>query len=125
MRIVLTALFALAGLSSAVAETNDVAETVASTNDTATAVASTNAPVAKSTVGSIAGWRIATRVFKLNHANAKEVADKFNATWNGEFGQTWKVTKMAVPFEESNSLMVTAPGAILDACEKALRELDV
>ena len=125
MRILLTVLFAIVGLSSAVAETNDVAEAAASTNDTSSAVASTNVAPVKSSVGSVAGWRIATRVFKLNHANAKEVADKFNATWNGEFGQTWKVAKMAVPFEESNSLMVTAPGAILDACEKALKELDV
>lgn len=71
------------------------------------------------------GWRIDTQVFKLNHASALEVAEKFNTMWNGEFGQTWKVAKMAVPFEESNSVMVTAPGAILDACEKAIRELDI
>ena len=71
------------------------------------------------------GWKIATRIFKLNHASAVEVAEKFNTMWNGEFGQTWKVARMAVPFEESNSVMVTAPGAILDACEKALGELDI
>ena len=71
------------------------------------------------------GWRIATRIFKLNHASAREVSAKFNETWNGEFGQTWKVAKMSVPFEESNSVMVTAPGAILDACEKVIEELDV
>ena len=71
------------------------------------------------------GWRISTRIFRLVHANAIEIAEKFNETWNGEFGQSWKVAKMAVPFEESNSVMVTAPGAILEACETALRELDV
>ena len=71
------------------------------------------------------GWRISTRIFKLNHASASEVAEKFNQMWNGEFGQTWKVTRMAVPFEESNSVMVTAPGGILDACASALKELDV
>lgn len=71
------------------------------------------------------GWRIDTQIFKLNHASAKEVAEKFNTMWNGEFGQTWKVAKMAVPFEESNSVMVTAPGAILDACAKAIAELDI
>ena len=68
---------------------------------------------------------ITTRIFKLNHASAVEVAEKFNMMWNGEFGQVWKVTKMAVPFEESNSVMVTAPSVILDACAKALDELDV
>ena len=69
--------------------------------------------------------RIATRIFKLQHASAVEVAERFNTMWNGEFGQVWKVTKMAVPFEESNSVMVTAPGVILDACATALSELDV
>ena len=69
--------------------------------------------------------QIETRIFRLCHASAAEVAANFNAMWNGEFGQVWKVTKMAVPFPESNSIMVTAPSVILDACEKAIRELDV
>ena len=68
---------------------------------------------------------IDTRVFRLNHVSAAEVAKKFNEMWNGEFGQVWKVTKMAVDFPESNTLMVTAPRPILDACEKAVRELDI
>lgn len=88
------------------------------TNDTKAAVVETKQPARPD------GWRISTRVFKLTHACAREVAEKFNMMWNGEFGQTWKVSKMAVPFEESNSLMITAPGAILDACEEALKELD-
>ncbi len=69
--------------------------------------------------------RIETRIFKLNHASAAEVAANFNAMWNGDFGANWKVTKMAVAFPESNSLMVTAPRLILDACEKSISELDV
>ena len=69
--------------------------------------------------------QIETRIFKLNHAAATEVAENFNTMWNGEFGQTWKVTKMAVAFRESNSIMVTAPRPILLACEMALRELDI
>ncbi len=69
--------------------------------------------------------RIETRIFKLNHASAAEVATNFNAMWNGDFGASWKVTKMAVAFPESNSLMVTAPRLILDACEKSIAELDV
>ena len=66
-----------------------------------------------------------TRVFRLEHASAAEVADKLNEMWNGEFGQLWKVSKMAVPFQESNSIMVTAPRIVLDACANAVTELDV
>ena len=69
--------------------------------------------------------RIDTRVFKLNHASATEIAEKFNEMWNGEFGQNWKVMKMAVAFQESNAVMITAPKAILDACEKMICELDI
>lgn len=69
--------------------------------------------------------RIETRIFKLNHASATEVAANFNAMWSGDFGANWKVTKMAVAFPESNSIMVTAPRLILDACGKSIAELDV
>ena len=69
--------------------------------------------------------QIDTRVFRLNHVSAQEVATKFNEMWNGEFGSTWKVTKMAVAFVESNSIMITAPRIILQACEKMIGELDV
>ena len=67
---------------------------------------------------------IGTRIFKLNHASATEVAEKFNSMWSGEFGQTWKIQKMAIAFEESNAVMITAPGVILEACEKSIGELD-
>ena len=67
---------------------------------------------------------IDTKIFKLNHASAVEVANKFNSMWSGEFGQTWKVAKMAVAFEETNSIMITAPGVIMEACENAILELD-
>ena len=69
--------------------------------------------------------QIDTRIFRLVHASAVEVADKLNEMWNGEFGQVWKVTKMAVPFEESNTIIVTAPRSILNACEKIVGGLDV
>ena len=69
--------------------------------------------------------QIDTRVFKLNHISASEMADRFNEMWNGEFGQNWKVTKMAVAFQESNAVMITAPKIILDACERMVSELDV
>ncbi|MBO5750922.1 MAG: hypothetical protein J6R80_00785 [Kiritimatiellae bacterium] len=69
--------------------------------------------------------QIDTRIFRLAHASAEEVAESFNKMWSGDFGVTWKVTKMAVAFPESNSIMVTAPRLILDACEKSIRDLDV
>ena len=69
--------------------------------------------------------RISTRVFRLAHASAEEVAARFNATWSGDFGTTWKVTKIAQAFPEANAVMVTAPQMILDACEKVVEEVDV
>lgn len=68
---------------------------------------------------------IETKIFRLNHASAEEVAARFNDMWNGEFGQTWSLKKMAVPFVEANSVMVTAPGAVMEACENVIREVDV
>lgn len=68
---------------------------------------------------------ISTRTFRLSHVSAKEVADKVNSVWSGEFGQVWKVTKMAVAFPESNTLMVTAPAPVLAACSEAVAALDV
>lgn len=69
--------------------------------------------------------QIDTRIFRLVHASAEEVAGSLNQMWSGDFGVAWKVTKMAVAFPESNSIMVTAPRLILEACEKSIRELDV
>ena len=69
--------------------------------------------------------QIDTRIFRLRHASAAEVANSFNEMWSGDFGVNWKVTKMAVAFPESNAIMVTAPRLILDACEKSISELDV
>ena len=69
--------------------------------------------------------QIDTRIFRLRHASAEEVADCFNKMWSGDFGVNWKVSRMAVAFPESNSIMVTAPRLILDACEKSIRDLDV
>jgi len=73
----------------------------------------------------LARRRISTRVFRLDYANAEEVAARFNATWSGEFGTTWKVSRIAQAFPEANSVMVTAPAMILDACEEVVREVDV
>ena len=101
-------LLSVLALLSVSGETNEVA-------------AATNAPA----VAPVPARRfIDTKIYKLNHASALEVADKFNSMWSGEFGQTWKVTKMAVAFEESNSIMITAPGVIQDACAQSILELD-
>ena len=69
--------------------------------------------------------RISTRVFKLAHANAEELAEKFNATWSGDFGTAWKVSKMAQAFPEANAVMVTAPRMVLDTCQRIVNEIDV
>ena len=53
--------------------------------------------------------QIDTRIFRLENASAEEVAEKLNEMWNGDFGQIWKVKKIAVPFQESNAVIVTAP----------------
>ena len=68
---------------------------------------------------------ISTRTFHLHHADAVEVAERFNATWSGDFGIAFKIAKIAQAFPEANTVMVTAPGAILDACERVVREIDV
>ena len=69
--------------------------------------------------------RIESRIFRLEHASAEEVAEKLNVMWSGDFGTNWKISRMAVAFPESNSIMMTAPRAIIAACEQSLRELDV
>ena len=73
----------------------------------------------------LARRRISTRTFHLAHASAEEVAEKLNTTWSGDFGVVWKINKMAIAFPESNSIMVTAPAMILEACEQVIREVDV
>ena len=93
--------------------------------ETNATVAVTNAaPSSAKPIAQPARRFIDTKIYRLNHASAVEVAEKFNSMWSGEFGQTWKVAKMAVAFEESNSIMITAPGVILEACEKSIFELD-
>ena len=103
----------------------DGTNSVSSVTNAVSSVTNAVAPVRTTVFGRPEGWRISTKTYKLNHVNATEVAEKFNEVWGGDFGQQWKVQKMAVAFEESNTLMLTAPGQILEACEKTLLELDV
>ncbi len=74
---------------------------------------------------SLSRRRITTRVFRLSHVSADEVAERFNAMWNGDFGIAWKVSKIAQAFPESNSVIVTAPTMILDACSEIVNSIDV
>ena len=69
--------------------------------------------------------RITSRVFRLNNVSADEVADRLNTMWTGDFGVTWKVSKIAQAFTESNCVVVTAPAMILDACAEIIRNIDV
>ena len=111
--------------------TNDVVVIDVPAVTNAVVVATTNSLIVKDTVD-IAAWteannrrRIATRTFKLAHVSATEVAERFNSTWGGDFGITWKIKQIAQAFPEANSVMVTAPGVILDACEKVIKDIDV
>ena len=89
------------------------------------AAAKAAAEAEEKTEAKLARRRISTRVFRLVHANAEDVAKRFNDTWSGDFGVTWKVAKIAQAFPEANAVMVTAPAMILDACEKVIAEVDV
>ena len=70
--------------------------------------------------------RIDSRMFELTYADAKEVADNFNRTWRGQTqtNGNWGVGVIAVPFVEVNSVMVTAPEAILETCAKMIKRID-
>ena len=114
------------------AMTNDVVviDVPAVTNDVVV-VAATNSLTVKDSVD-IAPWteannrrRISTRTFKLVHVSAEDVAERFNSTWGGDFGITWKIKQIAQAFPEANTVMVTAPGVILEACEKVIEDIDV
>lgn len=68
--------------------------------------------------------RMHTRIFRLAHANAEEVAERFNSIWSGEFGTTWRISRIATSFPEANAVMITAPKRILESCEQVLAEID-
>ena len=72
-----------------------------------------------------AGEQVKSRMFDLTFASAVEVAENFNRTWCGRIMTNGCpfVGAMAVPFIEANSVMVTAPAAILEACEKVIKDI--
>ena len=69
---------------------------------------------------------VESRMFELTYADAKEVAANFNRTWRGQLptNDNWSVGEIAVPFVEANSVMVTAPVPILEACAKMVERID-
>ena len=115
----LTAAFAAVAPGVVSAEEASVTNAVASVTNAVAA-----APSADAAVTPVEG-KIASRLYRLSNVNAVEVASRLNTMWSGEFGQVWKVTKMAVAFEDSNTLMLTAPVPVLDACERAIAVLDI
>ncbi len=68
---------------------------------------------------------MATKTYRLVYADATDVAERFNTTWQGDFGEKWKVVKVAQAFPEANAVMVTAPAPIVEACDKIVKEIDV
>ena len=68
---------------------------------------------------------ITTRTYRLVYADAEEVAARFNATWSGDFGDQWKVLKVAQAFPEANAVMVTAPLSVVESCDEVVRQVDV
>ena len=66
--------------------------------------------------------RVDSRMFELTYADAKEVAENFNRTWRGQAptNGNWGVGEIAVPFVEVNSVMVTAPEAVLETCARMM-----
>ncbi len=83
------------------------------------------AAAAEKSEAALKGRRVDTRSFTLRHASATEVAEKINATWSGDFGLGWKLDKVAQAFPDANVVMVTAPGVVLDACARVVRDVDV
>ena len=74
----------------------------------------------------LADGGVESRMFELTYADAKEVAANFNRTWRGQLptNDNWSVGEIAVPFVEANSVMVTAPVPILEACAKMIERID-
>ena len=68
---------------------------------------------------------ISSKTFRLDYADATDVASRLNAAWSGDFGDGWKVLRVAQAFPEANAVMVTAPNALIEACEDVIKTIDV
>ena len=89
------------------------------------AAAADVATAAEKSEAALRARRVDTRSFPLRHVSATEVAERINAMWGGDFGLGWKLGAVAQAFPDANVVMVTAPGVVLDACERVVREVDV
>ena len=89
------------------------------------AAAADVAAAAEKSEAALRARRVDTRSFPLRHVSATEVAERINAMWSGDFGLGWKLGAVAQAFPDANVVMVTAPGVVLDACERVVREVDV
>ena len=89
------------------------------------AAAADVAAAAEKSEAALRARRVDTRSFPLRHVSATEVAERINAMWGGDFGLGWKLGAVAQAFPDANVVMVTAPGVVLDACERVVREVDV
>ena len=89
------------------------------------AAAADVAAAAEKSEAALRARRVDTRSFPLRHVSATEVAERINAMWAGDFGLGWKLGAVAQAFPDANVVMVTAPGVVLDACERVVREVDV
>ncbi len=96
--------------------TNTVTKTVVTTNVVVDTVVN---PLV------ISATNLVTRTFKLVNASSEEVAERFNSTWTGDFGAVWKISKVAQPFPDANTVMVTAPQPVIDVCERVIADIDV
>lgn len=83
------------------------------------------AAAAEKSEAALAARRVDTRAFPLRHVAATEVAERINAMWGGDFGLGWKLGAVAQAFPDANVVMVTAPGVVLDACARVVRDVDV
>lgn len=83
------------------------------------------AAAAEKSEAALAARRVDTRAFPLRHVSATEVAERINAMWGGDFGLGWKLGAVAQAFPDANVVMVTAPGVVLDACARVVRDVDV
>lgn len=89
------------------------------------AAAADVAAAAEKSEAALRARRVDTRSFPLRHVSATEVAERINAMWGGDFGLGWKLGTVAQAFPDANVVMVTAPGVVLDACERVVRTVDV
>ena len=91
-----------------------------------TGIITTAALLAAVKTMTVSAEAVESRMFDLTYATAETVAENLNRTWRGHAATNgnWSVGEMAVPFTEANSVMVTAPTHILDACAKMIERID-